>query len=196
MKLIIYIILCTTILLFSCKRSGSGYVDGHVYEAGTNTPIPGAKIMLTSYRTSEAAIGQTKTDANGYFKISYTKTALPGYSYEVNARADYYVIANGKRDISYKKENLEYYFSPVAYTKFHIINLTSLSYTLTISNVEINTSTTITGNAYENKIAPNYLQAVGNKTNMIKWNYLDSIYYGNVPVNVKHDTIVYTITLN
>ncbi|MES2515519.1 MAG: carboxypeptidase-like regulatory domain-containing protein [Bacteroidota bacterium] len=196
MKLWIYIIVCSTILLFSCKRSGSGYVDGHVYEAGTNTPISGAKITLSYYHTSEAVVNQTKTDANGYFKIRYSKTALPGYRYWVNARADYYYIANDKRDISYKKENLEYYFSPIAYTKFHIINLTPVNYTLAISNSVFNTPTIITGNAYENKTAPNYLQAVGNTINTIKWNYLDSSYSGNVPVNVKHDTIVYTITLN
>ncbi|MES2761856.1 MAG: carboxypeptidase-like regulatory domain-containing protein [Bacteroidota bacterium] len=184
------------LMISSCKRSGRGYVDGHVYETGTNIPIAGAKILLVFYRTSEGAVSQTKTDANGYFKIPYFKTFLPGYSYYVLASAPYYHISNSKKDISVKKESLDFYFTPVAYSKFHVINNTPNSYTVTVSNDDFNNSTTLTGFAYDNKIHPNYLNILGNGTTTLKWEYLNTVHYSNVSAYHMNDTATCVITLN
>ena len=72
--IIALLIICT---LLSCRKYGHGYIEGTVYEKGTNIPIKGAKVYLHSNhndgidKPSKEKLDSTTTDANGNYKFYF-----------------------------------------------------------------------------------------------------------------------------
>ncbi len=94
------------------QQKPCGYISGHVYEKGTNKPIPSVSISLYNTSTKEV-VGETKTDEKGFyeFKAILVDLGLPN-SFIVSA-----ITLSGKiADLqtvtlsppNYKKENVDF----------------------------------------------------------------------------------------
>ncbi len=193
-----YFSLLFILSFFSCNKWGKGYVEGYIYEKGTNNPVSNTKIRLVSshYGNQGNILGEVKSDANGHFKISYHNALSNSWGYHVSAsNIDGYPNYQNK-DISNRKEKIEFYFDPVAYVKFHVKNNTPNNFSLGLYSGNYITVLHISGPGYIDQIYPEVLEVNGNGTTKISWNYLNNTYTDNVTINHKKDTLIYSITLN
>ena len=101
------------ISLYSCQKSGNGYVKGTVTESATGNPIEGVSVYVTR-ETREGkglstiyydTIARTLTDASGKFKINYFNSR--GQWRETNyvsvGLIKTYLFGNYKKELIYKK---------------------------------------------------------------------------------------------
>lgn len=107
-------------LLFSCQKSGHGYVKGTVTEAATRNPIQGVPIFVIEV-TQEAkgqstffydTIGTTLTNSDGVFNIKYYNSRGWKYKNYVSSRLiKNYKYGNYEKELIYKKTavNFEFY---------------------------------------------------------------------------------------
>jgi 5-hydroxyisourate hydrolase-like protein (transthyretin family) len=193
-----YISLLVFLLIFSCKKWGNGYVEGHIYENGTGNPIANAKVKLISshYGNQGRILGDVKTDINGYYKIVYRNALSGSWSYYVTvSNRDGYPNYQ-KQDITNKKEEFDFYFDPVAYVQFHVKNNTPNDFSLGLYSGNYATVLYLGGPGYIDKIYPEVLEVNGNGTTEISWDYLNNTYSDNVTINHKKDTLIYLIALN
>lgn len=196
MKKVKILLFTTVVFLISCKKWGNGYVEGHIYENGTNEPIKNMRVNFYSehYGNTGEALGDVYTNENGYYKISYHNKLSKSWTYYLYVRNDGYTGKSIKW-VENKKEKVDFYFDPMAYVKFHIINNTTADH-LVIINSDVNTSTYMTSVQNSDQIYSNVLGVKSNGTTKITWQYDSYSNYDYVTINTKNDTITYTITIN
>ena len=193
-----YFSLLFIVFFFSCNKWGKGYVEGHVYENGTTEPVANAKVKLFSshYGNQGYVLGDVKSDANGYFKISYHNALSGSWSYQVTVSNPEGWPSGQKKDISNRKEKIEFYFDPIAYVRFRIKNNTPNNFSLGFFSDDNPAVLGINGLGNTDQIYPDLLEVNGNGTTKISWNYLSNTYSDNVTIYHKKDTLIYLITLN
>lgn len=99
-------------LLFSCQKSGNGYVRGTITEGISNNNLEGVFVYLIR-ETREAkgqsyvsydTIARTTTNINGYYKLKYHKSSGWQHNFYVNCGyTNTYKNGNHQRKLDYKK---------------------------------------------------------------------------------------------
>ncbi len=132
MKCKIFIFL-SVIGFISCKKYGEGYVEGTVYEVGTNMPIAGIPVTIgyfTGPSTPYVTVSNSHTDNSGHYLLYYDKKR-GSENYVVGCTPDSLHLSGntGSYDPEYKKEtngNIPLY--PRAFLKLHVKKTTSAQY--------------------------------------------------------------------
>ncbi len=198
-------------LLFSCKKTGRGFVKGTVKEMGTGLPISGAMVTLSlpkdpSSTSSGILVDRTTTDVNGDYLFYFTKEK--NTDYYVNVTATNYNFGDGvisKNDNKETTKDIE--LSPYAYIKFRFKKYTtSLNYALVDAFPSANpsasqqsgaSSTSIISTPYKNypyiydTILPTVYATLGNQT----FNLSKEVFF--VPTQTPdHSSILESIYIN
>lgn len=136
MKRLLKIVFALTLILFSCKKYGNGYVKGTVTDVSTGSPAVGATInLLVEYQNAkgQSSITYTETtvttESDGSYKISFDKKRPDWkYSYKValGENADY-IGDYEPINLNEKKTNVDFQVSKKAYAKVKMTKTTSKS---------------------------------------------------------------------
>ncbi len=205
------------IFFVCCKKSGNGYVQGNIYETGTNIPIEGAIIILNrSWHGSDPErVDITKTDGSGHYKIDYRKTFGRGYSYHLKVNNE---VDHNEEYIINKKTVSDFSLLPPAFikvrakktsnsTNYIVFKVNSVCTNSPKTNFSYDTLTTNTQNIFDPFLfvlslrTYDFFTVVGNTTNTISW----QVYNNNLPIGTasttslylnRRDTLTYTIPFN
>ena len=192
--------LCCITFFISCKKSGDGYVDGYVYETGTNTPVSGVEISIEQRHNGNQGelLSTTTSDASGHYALYYYNKLNSSYSYYVMVKSSpnsYFEYQEKK--VTNKKEKNDFYVSAHAYLKFNVINNTPNAFSLSVlANDNYSSTVFFGGPPNSNAIYSTVLEVKGYSKNNITWNFLNNKYSDTIFIGSKNDTTVYTITLN
>lgn len=108
---IIKYLIVLPVILFSCQKSGKGYVRGTITNTGTGEPITGLKVSLIETRREAKGqslsytdtIASTVTAFDGTYKINYSKAHGWQYTYNVYAIYKFHEGGVGMKELEYKK---------------------------------------------------------------------------------------------
>jgi len=204
------LILC---LISSCKKYGEGYIEGTVYEVGTNIPLAGIPIILDDSAPGGSSFMVTHTDKNGHYLIYYNKQRSP--TYYISCGTDSFHIGTGRVQLDNKKQIVNFPLQPCSYVKLHIIKTTNYQRKGQYINITYSTNeypgeygdTTpgadeggfiINNSNSFDTIIPRVFKIVGNSNkNYIEWDLvspsnIDSNLYAPIIVP-KGDTLLFTI---
>jgi len=109
--------LALLIFIFSCQKSGNGYVRGTVTESGSGAPIEGVPIYVIQEKKEAKGqstyfydtIAHSVTSPDGTYKINYHKSR--GWQYKNYVAAGLlknYTQGNYKVDLVYKKSAINF----------------------------------------------------------------------------------------
>lgn len=110
----ILILLVFSLLIFNCRKSGMGYVEGYVLDELTGNPISAQVDLEAEYRGEKWSYGEkgTSTNANGYFKIKYFNSYLRKHKYFVFVSPNQAFFPL-KKEIVNKKEKIKILLKPI-----------------------------------------------------------------------------------
>lgn len=200
------------IVFVSCKKEGSDYVKGTVFEDGSNTPLAG--ILVTLYEDKRSAsnvvVDRVITNSMGEYSIKYNK--LPGREYIVKCSELNYVTADNPTGIEIKsgREAHNFVLIPIAYVKLRYIKTTSANLGIMgrvngeffVSPLPATPTTVL--QPYDS-IKKEIKVVFGSRPNIIKWGSIvpfeqQAPYDGTLTERSfsvpKGDTLTYTITFD
>ncbi|MDP2385256.1 MAG: hypothetical protein Q8M29_02685 [Bacteroidota bacterium] len=130
----------------SCRKHGSGFVRGTVYEKGTNNPLPGVPIKITySWHNNSGYYYQyDTTDANGEYKIDLKKKRE--YAYHIQAKNH---VDDEYEGIDYKKSAINFSLYAEAYLKINAKKTSNSTNRLSVIVNGLSTSSSADSVPYE-----------------------------------------------
>jgi len=200
----------------SCKKYGHGELSGHVYETGTNAPIPNATITLVESNSGmhpfsgkssnpniwSKTIETEVTDSEGKYVFYFRRKF--GHNYYLSCKHDNFNQAWGA-SVYQKNKTVDFSLEPFAYLKIRTIKNSSnwnyLEITVNVMDYLIYPYTT---NSPFDSLFTRVYRVRGNFENRINWNVHKNpqipyttpfdIYEGSKIYINKGDTSVFTIT--
>ena len=121
-------------MIFSCQKSGNGYVRGTVIDASTGNPavgIPVSVIVETSQAKGQSyfttsTVGATTTGSDGIYKINFKKHRGWEYSYKVIiGENEKYFYEGNSQNIDFKKTAINFNVYEKAYAKLKLTKTTT-----------------------------------------------------------------------
>ena len=167
------IVCCLALLLPACKKYGNGYVEGTVYETGSNAVIPGVQMFYGKWKKRPISgdvdyelLGSTLTDNSGHYRFNFKKER--GYRYSVYCKDSTHTWSLGAEEMDYKKSTHDFYLAPFAYLKIRIKKSSSADKYIDIT---LNTASVsrIRSRGPMDTLLPTVYRLSGNSNNFIYW---------------------------
>jgi hypothetical protein len=169
------LLIAITLLLLagSCKKYGNGYVEGTVYETGTNAPMPGVQMYYGKWKKKPVSgeaeferLGTTVTDSNGHYRFNLKKERT--FRYGIFCQDSLHSRMQAGGEMNFKKTRQDFYLAPFAYIKIRIKKSSAVYKHIDIT-LNDNKLRRVRSTGPLDTILPAAYKLLGNSTNFIYW---------------------------
>jgi hypothetical protein len=195
-------VLAIFFLTTSCRKHGSGYVEGTVIEEYQSMPVPNATVVLwrTFHRNQEYIYGRTTTDENGHFKIKYFKNYF-NYDFFVTANSTDCYEHRSTGYIDRRKSNYLLVLPSKAFVNLTVINHHNSKILLSAESGDYTDENFVLSVGHDT-IIPNMGVQVNKATrfrcyyNEYPGNTIQKIVDTTFLLTTRHEVVNYTLTIN